>query len=192
MLTQFAAAHRQAGHFLLAAPLLLALTLGSSCSQKAGSPLPNATSSQALKLSNAAIYIDGQPQDSAALQRLSPPDIASLNVVKGAEARAFEPAFTGTGILFVTTKQNQYRPDVVAFNAKQHLGGAARANALAMKLAELPTNAAYFLNGKASTREVIAGLDSAAITRTDVLQGAQAATLARDEKVTLAIAVTAN
>jgi hypothetical protein len=191
MLTQFASARRQMGRFLLAAPLMLALTLSSSCSQKTEQPLPG-TSSQALKASNAVIYIDGQRQDSTALQRLTPQDIASLNVVKGTEARAFEPDFTGSGILFVTTKQNQYRPDVVAFNAKQHLGGAARANDLAMKVAQLPANAAYFLNGKASTREVIAGLDSAAITRTDVLQGAQAAALAHDDKVTLAIAVLAN
>jgi len=191
MLTQVASARRQMGCSLLAAPLMLALTLGSSCSQKTWQPVPS-TSSQALKTSNAVIYIDGQRQDSTALQRLSPPDIASLNVVKGTEARAFEPNFTGTGIMFVTTKQNQYRPDVVAFNAKQQLGGAARANDLAMKVAQLPANAAYFLNGKPSTREVIAGLDSAAITHTDVLQGAQAAALAHDDKVTLAIAVLAN
>jgi hypothetical protein len=191
MLTQFAAARRQVERSLLAAPLMLALTLGYSCSQKAAPAVPS-LSSQALKMSNAVIYIDGQRQDSTALQRLSPPDIASLNVVKGAEARAFDPHFTGTGILFATTKQNQYRPDVVAFNAKQHLGGAARANDLAMKVAQLPANAAYFLNGKASTREVIAGLDSATITRTDVLQGAQAAALAHDDKVRLAIAVLAN
>lgn len=191
MLTQSATVRRPVGRALLAAPLLLALTFGYACSQKTGAPLPG-TSSQALRMSNAAIYIDGQRQDSAALQRLSPQDIASLNVVKGTEARAFDPAFTGTGILFVTTRQNQYRPDVVAFNARQHLGGAARANDLAMKVAKLPANAAYFLNGKASTREVIAGLDSAAITRTDVLQGAQATTFAHDENVTLAIAVMAN
>jgi hypothetical protein len=191
MLTQLASARRQVGRSLLAAPLLLALTLGASCSQKAWQPVPSA-SSQALTMSNAVVYIDGQRQDSTALQRLNPADIASLNVVKGAEARAFEPNFVGPGIVFVTTRQNQYRPDVVAFNARQQLGGAARANDLAMKVAQLPANAAYFLNGRASTREVIAGLDSTAITRTDVLQGAKAAALAHDDKVTLAIAVLAN
>jgi len=191
MLTQLASARRHLGRALLAAPLLLALTLGASCSQKAWQPTPSA-SSQALTTSNAIVYIDGQRQDSTALHRLSPADIASLNVVKGAEARAFEPNFVGPGIMFVTTKHNQYRPDVVAFNARQQLGGAARANAVAMRLAELPASAAYFLNGKASTREVIASLDSTAITRTNVLQGAQAAALAHDDKVTLAIDVLAN
>jgi hypothetical protein len=191
MLTQSASARRQVERSLLAGLLVLALALCSSCSQQVGQPIPS-LSNQPFKTSNAVIYIDGQRQDSTALQRLSPQDIASLNVVKGAEARAFAPNFTGSGILFVTTKQNQYRPDVVAFNAKQHLGGAPRANDLAMKLAQLPANAAYFLNGRASTREVIAGLDSAAINRTDVLQGAQAAALAHDEKVTLAIAVLTN
>jgi len=190
MLTQLASVRRPVGRCFVA-PLLLALALGTSCSQKAGPPVPG-SSSQVLKMSNAVIYIDGQRQDSLALQRLSPADIASLNVVKGADARAYVPNFTGTGALFVTTKQNQYRPDVVAFNARQHLGGAARANYLARKMAELPTNAAYFLNGRASTREVIAGLDSATVTRTDVLQGAQAAALAHDDKVTLAITVLAN
>jgi hypothetical protein len=192
MLNQPASTTRQLGRYLLAAPLVAALALAYSCSQKAESPIPGSTSGQALKMSNATIYIDGQLQDSTALQRLNPQDIASLNVVKGADARAYVPNFSGTGVLFVTTKQNQYRPDVVAFNAKQRLGGAARANDLAMKVAKLPPNAAYFLNGKASTREVVAGVDSASITRTDVLQGAQAAALAHDDNVRLAISIMAN
>jgi hypothetical protein len=192
MLNQPASTTRQLGRYLLAAPLVAALALAYSCSQKAESPAPGSTSSQALKISNATIYIDGQLEDSTALQRLSPQDIAILNVVKGAEARAFVPNFRGPGIFFITTKQNQYRPDVVAFNAKQHLGGAPRANDLATKVAKLPANAAYFLNGRASTREVIAGVDSATITRTDVLQGAQAAALAHDDNVQLAISVMAN
>lgn len=191
MLNRPTSTTRQLGRYLLAAPLLMALALGYSCSQKTEPPMPG-TANQALSVANAIIYIDGQRQDSTALQRLNPQDIASLNVVKGDEARAYEAGASGAGILFVTTKQNQYRPDVVALNAKQHLGGAARANKIAMRMAELPADAAYFLNGQASTRAVVASLDSTAISRFDVLQGAQAAALAHDAKVQSAISVTAH
>jgi hypothetical protein len=193
MLNQPASTTRQLGRYLLAAPLLMALALGYSCAQKTESPAPGGLN-QVLKVSNALIYIDGQRSDSTGLRLLNPQNIASINVVKGEEARALDPKVTGPGILFVTTEQNKNRPDVVAFNAKQHLGSTTTTSAasLAQKAAKMPADAAYFLNGRASTREAIAGLDSTTITRTDVLQGAKAAEMAHNEKVKLAIAVMAN
>jgi hypothetical protein len=189
MLPQFTATARCAGRYLLLAPLVLAF--GAGCSQKMEEPLLDSTTKQPLSVANAIIFIDAQRQDSVALRRLNPQDIASLNVVKGEEARNYDPAAGAPGVLLVTTKQNQNRPDVVAFNERQHLGTAAE-HALARKIAQLPPDAAYFLNGKASTREAIAGLDSTTIARTDVLQGAQAATLAHDSKVQLAVSVKTN
>ncbi|MDO7884883.1 hypothetical protein [Hymenobacter cheonanensis] len=174
---------------LLAAPLLLALTFGSGCSQKAEQPGPGSTANQPLKVSNALIYIDAQRQDSIALHRLKPQDIASINVLKGDEARDYDPGASAAGVLVVTTKQNEHRPDVVAFNARQHLGSTPDANALAQQVAKLPASAAYFLNGKASTREAVAALDPKAITRMDVLKGTQAAAFAHDEKVQLVLSV---
>jgi hypothetical protein len=186
MLPHLPAAARRAGRCLLLAPLVLAL--GAGCSQKTEAPLLDSAIKQPISVANAVIFIDAQRQDSAALRQLKPQDIASINVVKGEEARNYDPAASAPGVLLVTTKQNQNRPDVVAFNDRQHLGTAAT-RALAQKIAQLPPDAAYFLNGKPSTREAIAGLDSTTITRTDVLQGAQAAALAHDSNVQLAIAV---
>jgi len=186
MLPQLTTAARRAGRSLLLAPLVLAL--GAGCSHKTEEPLLDSATKPPLSVANAVIFIDAQRQDSAALRRLSPQDIASINVVKGEEARNYDPAASAPGVLLVTTKQNQNRPDVVAFNERQHLGTAA-ARALAQRIAQLPPDAAYFLNSKPSTREAIAGLDSTTIARTDVLQGAEAAALARNSKVQLAIAV---
>lgn len=188
MSTQPTSITRWLGRGLVAAPFMLALALSSSCSQKSESPLPSNTAGQPLKVSNAIIYIDAHRQDSVVLHQLNPQDIASINVIKGEQARDYDPSASAAGILSVTTKQNEHRPDVVAFNAHQHLGSAA-ASSLAQKVAQLPANASYFLNDKVSTREVIAGLDPKTITRTDVLKGAQAADFAHDEKVQLAIAV---
>jgi hypothetical protein len=193
MFPVFASPARSLGRYLLAAPLLMALTLSYSCSQKAESPVPDSTTSQPLKASNAIIYIDAQRQDSIALRQLNPQDIASINVIKGEEARNYDPSATSAGVISVTTKQNEHRPDVVAFNAPQHLGSApATGLSLAQKVAQLPPNATYFLNGKAASREIIAGLDSKSITSMNVLKGAQAADFAHDEKVQLAITVIAN
>lgn len=193
MLNQPASTTRQLGRYLLAAPLLMLLALGYSCTQKADLQTPGpAYKTKALTATNAFIYIDGQRRDSTALRQLDPNDIASINVVKGTAMRAYEPDFNGPGILFITTKQNENRPDVLAFNARQHLSSPVAAATLAQKVAKLPADAAYFLNGRASTREAIAGLDTTTIVRTDVLQGAKAAEMAHDEKVKLAIAVLAN
>ncbi|MGI4761786.1 MAG: M56 family metallopeptidase [Janthinobacterium lividum] len=187
MLNQPASTARQLGRYLLAAPLLMLLALGYSCAQKTESPTPG---TPALNVSNAVIYIDGQRSDTTGLRRLDPKDIASINVVKGDKARALDPTATGPGIVFITTEQNKNRPDVVAFNAKQQLGRTPAT--LAQKVAKLPADAAYFLNGKPSTREAIAELDSTTIVRTNVVQGKEAAEMAHDEKVKLAIAVIAN
>lgn len=173
---------------LRAAPALLALTLAYSCSQSAEAPAPGSTTRPALNMSNAVIYIDAQRQDSVALHALNPQDIASLNVLKGEEARDYDPSASGAGVLVVTTKQNEHRPDVVAFNARQNL----RAGTPAETAARLPADAAYFLNGRASTRAIIARLDPKTVTRTSVLQGRQAAAFAHDEKVQHVISVYAN
>lgn len=189
MLSSFTTATRLLGRYFVAAPLVLAL--GYSCAQKTEAPLLDSATGQPLKVSNALVFIDAQRQDSTALHKLNPQDITSVNVVKGEEARNYDPSGKAAGVLLVTTKQNQNRPDVVAFNEKQHLKTAAETE-LADKVAQLPANAAYFLNGKASTRETIAGLDPKSMTRTDILKGAQAAAFAHDGRVQLAIAVYAN
>ncbi|TDN40033.1 hypothetical protein E4631_20745 [Hymenobacter sp. UV11] len=118
MFTQLASTTRSLGCYLLAAPLLLALVLNSSCAQKVVAPVPTATvaNSQATKMPTAIIYVDGQRQDSTALRKINPADIASINVVKGEAARAYAPTADKQGIIFVTTKQNQDRADVAAFN----------------------------------------------------------------------------
>ncbi len=195
MLNQPASTTRQLGRYLVAAPLVILLALGYSCSQKVVAPVPTATVTDSLgkKMPPAIIYIDGQRQDSTALRKINPDDIVSINVLKGEAARAYVPAADKYGAVFITTKQNQDRADVVAFNKKQQLGSATSAEAVALKaivrLAQLPANASYFLNGQVSTREAVARLDSAAIRKVDVLQGAPAARLAHDAKVQTAIVV---
>ena len=194
MLNQPASTTRQLGRYFLAAPLVVLLALGYSCSQKTEQPLPaKIVDSQAMKMPTAIIYIDGERRDSTVLRQLKPADIASINVVKGEAARAYVPTADKQGVIFITTKQNQNRADVVAFNKQQQLGSANGADAVALKavarLAKLPADAAYYLNGQASTREAIARLDSTAISNVDVLQGAQAARITHDAKVKAAIMV---
>ncbi|AMR28095.1 hypothetical protein A0257_14015 [Hymenobacter psoromatis] len=195
MLNQSASTTAQLGRYLVAAPLVVLLALGYSCAQKVVAPVPTATVADSLgkKMPPAIIYIDGQHQDSTALRKINPDDIVSINVLKGEAARAYVPAADKYGAIFITTKQNQDRADVVAFNKKQQLGSANSIEAVALKaiarLAQLPANASYYLNGQVSTREAVARLDSTAIRKVDVLQGAPAARLAHDAKVQTAIVV---
>ncbi len=196
MLNQPASTTRQLGRYLLAAPLLMVLTLGYSGARAQIPSLPaRSLTSRTIKGTGTTatadfVYIDGQRRSLDAFKKLNSDDFASWNVVKGTDALAYEPSFSGPGILFITTKQNKNQPAVVALNAKQL--AKPENTTLAQKIAELPADAAYFLNGQPSTREEIAGLAATAIIRINVIQGKQAAEMAHDEKVKMAIAVKTN
>ncbi|MBF9236218.1 hypothetical protein I2I05_02305 [Hymenobacter sp. BT683] len=71
-------------------------------------------------------YIDGQLQKQGAsanvLNNVAPNDIASMNIFKGLQARQLFGAGKESGVIVITTKANQSRPDVLAFNQKAGIG----------------------------------------------------------------------
>jgi hypothetical protein len=65
-------------------------------------------------------YVDGKLNGDA-IKTTNPNDIASINVFKGEQARQLAGDAGLTGIVVITTKQNQYTPEVRAFNEKMGL-----------------------------------------------------------------------
>ena len=68
-------------------------------------------------------YVDGQLLNGN-VNDIDPEDIASVTVVKGDRARRLFNTSGSTGVVVVTTKTNENRADVAAFNAKLNSGNA--------------------------------------------------------------------
>jgi len=68
-------------------------------------------------------YVDGQLLNGN-VNDINPKDIASVTVVKGDRARQLFNTSGGTGVIVITTKANENRADVAAFNAKLNFGNA--------------------------------------------------------------------
>ena len=68
-------------------------------------------------------YVDGK-LNGEAIKTTNPNDIASINVFKGEEARQLAGDAGLTGIVVITTKQNQDTPEVRAFNEKMGIATA--------------------------------------------------------------------
>ena len=61
-------------------------------------------------------YVDGKPDDN--VLTINPRDIASVSVLKGDAPLQLAGAANAGGVVVITTKQNQDRPEVLAFNEK--------------------------------------------------------------------------
>ena len=65
-------------------------------------------------------YVDGQ-RSNILPSTITPTDIASINVLKGDQARQLAGDAGAAGVILITTKQNQNQPEVRAFNEKTGL-----------------------------------------------------------------------
>lgn len=123
MLNQPASTARQLGRYLLAAPLVMALALGYSCSQKVVAPAPNVTAkaSPDAVMANAIYFLDAQPSTEAEVYALDPNTISTIDVLKN--PAVIEQAFhsSAPGVLVVTTKANVNAPAVLALREKANL-----------------------------------------------------------------------
>jgi hypothetical protein len=147
MLNQPASTARQLGRYLLAAPLVMALALAYSCSQKAVTPVPTSTARSASEaaMANASYFLDGQLSTKAQVSALDPSTIAAIDVVK--DSAVVKQAFNSseTGVVVVTTKANANSPAVLALAEKANLSAAytytpAQINAVVPKALAYITN----------------------------------------------------
>ena len=144
MLNQPASTARQLGRYVLAAPLVMALALGYSCSQKAVAPMPTATarSSSEATMDNASFFLDAQPSTKAEVYALDPNTIATIDVLK--DSAVVKQAFnsSATGVVVVTTKANLNSPAVVALREKADLASGYDRTPVQVN-AVVPTTLAY-------------------------------------------------
>ena len=128
--------------------------------------------------------VDTQPVDSVALATLNPNDIASLYVAKGAAARTLNAYAAGRGLIVITTKRNDKKAEVVAFNQQvEHVLKEHQSPSEATIRAEnayQPADVRYYLNGLLSTRAELDKLDSHTVMGVRTLHGKRAADYAHD------------
>lgn len=80
---------------------------------------PTALVRQSVGLPDEVLYyLDGQKINKAALEALNPSDIASMNVLKGAQVREVLGEVSETQAILITTKVNENSAAVVALNKK--------------------------------------------------------------------------
>lgn len=140
-------------------------------------------------------YLDGQVITEAQFKALKPADIASIQILKGEQARQMAGDKGSAGIVIITTEANKAAANVLAFNQRVQryapLQAGATGNASATftpaKKVEfmspeeasarkpavafaLPADALYYLDGKPSTRQAIEQLDQKTIASMDVLK----------------------
>jgi hypothetical protein len=125
----------QLARYFVAGPLVLAATLGFSGAraQGAGPAVPVAKAARPATQDFGSIaratladqadapapvyYVDGRRQ-AGDISHISNDNIASMTLLKNASAQRLLGGEAGRGVAVVTTKANQNRPDVVAFNKK--------------------------------------------------------------------------
>jgi TonB-dependent SusC/RagA subfamily outer membrane receptor len=151
----------QVVRYLLVAPVA-ALLLLASCSQndkeQAAQP-----AKQGLEktMDNALYFIDGEKSSKESMNQLSPDAIATVNVLKGEDARNKFGEAAASGVIIITTKANQNSSAVKAFNQQYS-----------------PTvdytGKLVIINGLASTPEALQRLPESRIKTMNVLTGAPA------------------
>jgi TonB-dependent SusC/RagA subfamily outer membrane receptor len=148
----------QVVRYLLVAPVA-ALLLLASCSQndkeQAAQP---AKQGPEKTMENALYFIDGEKSTKATMDKLGSGAIATVNVLKGDDARNKFGEATASGVIIITTKANQNSPAVVAFN-KQYSPTLDYTDKL------------IIINGLASTPEALQRLPESRIKTMNVLKG---------------------
>jgi TonB-dependent SusC/RagA subfamily outer membrane receptor len=105
----------QVVRYLLVAPLAAMLLLA-SCSKSEEQTAQPAKQGVDKTIDNALYFIDGEKSTKVGMEQLSPAAIASVNVLKGENARNTFGEAAASGVIIITTKANQNTPAVKAFN----------------------------------------------------------------------------
>jgi hypothetical protein len=116
-------------------------------------------------------YLDGQAITEAQFKALKPADIASIQILKGEQARQMAGDKGSAGIVVVTTEANKAAANVVAFNQRvqRYAPLQAEASKPAVTFA-LPADALYYLDGQPSTRQAVEQLDQSSIASMDMVK----------------------
>jgi bla regulator protein BlaR1 len=112
-------------------------------------------------MENALYFIDGEKSTKATMDQLGSSAVATVNVLKGDDARNKFGEAAASGVIIITTKANQNSPAVKAFN-QQYSPTVDYSNKLVV------------INGQASTPAALQQLPEARIKTMNVLQGAAA------------------
>ncbi len=140
-------------------------------------------------------YLDGQAITEAQFKALKPADIASIQILKGEQARQMAGDKGSAGIVVITTEANKAAANVVAFNQRVQRYAPLQAGTISNGSATftpakkvefmspeeaaarkppvafaLPADALYYLDGKPSTQQVVEQLDQTSIASMDVLK----------------------
>ncbi|HEX8426578.1 M56 family metallopeptidase [Hymenobacter sp.] len=152
-----------AARYLLVAPLVALLLLGSCSKTEQEQPVqPAATGVQNI-VENALYFVDGEKSTKEAVEVLQQDAsaIATMNVLKGKSATEQFGEAAAAGAIIITTKANQNSPAVAAFN-KQHSPTINQADALIL------------IDGKEATARTLEQLPKSRIKEMSVLKGAAA------------------
>ncbi|GGG38876.1 hypothetical protein [Hymenobacter glacieicola] len=100
---------------LVALAGLLTVTTLHTLDIQAAAPAPAA---RAATEEPSLYFLDGQPSDQKTIEQINRRTIASVNVVKGDEARRIFGAEAGEGVMIVVTKRNVGSAAVAEFNRR--------------------------------------------------------------------------
>ncbi|TDN40034.1 M56 family metallopeptidase [Hymenobacter sp. UV11] len=127
MLNQPASTTAQLGRYLLAAPLVVALTLGYAGARAQTAPATAQPTVYHPNIpDNALYYLDGQPSSKQAMGELPATTIFDMEIIQDEPAkikRVFGNT-TATSAVIITTKDNANQPAVLALREKADLGSA--------------------------------------------------------------------
>ncbi|MBO0360303.1 hypothetical protein J0X19_20250 [Hymenobacter sp. BT186] len=150
----------QVVRYLLVAPIAAMLLLA-SCSKAEEQAAQPAKQGVDKTMDNALYFIDGEKSTKASMEQLSPEAIATVNVLKGDNARNKFGEAAASGVIIITTKANQNSAAVKAFNQQYS-----------------PTvdytGKLIIIDGVASTPEALQRVPESRIKTVNVLKGAPA------------------
>jgi hypothetical protein len=116
-------------------------------------------------------YLDGQAVTEAQFKALKPADIASIQILKGEQARQMAGDKGSDGILVITTEANKGSMAVLEFNQRVQRFAPLQAEvSKPVQVGTLPADALYYLDGQPSTKQAIEQLDQASIANVDVVK----------------------
>ena len=100
-------------------------------------------------------YLDGQPITETQYRALKQADIASIQILKGEQARQMDGDKGNNGIVVITSEANKDTWAVLNFNRRvQRIAPLPVANASANPK-QLPSDALYYLDGQPSTQQAV-------------------------------------
>jgi hypothetical protein len=115
MLNQPASISRQLGRYLLAAPLVLALSISYSAHAQV---VPTPAPAEKPIPQNLGYYLDGQKADKATVEKIDPTSISNIQVLNGGQQQRIFGTAPTDGVVVITTKANASSPAVLTLDKK--------------------------------------------------------------------------